>query len=475
MGRVARGGARGPDAPDEIRHRLGGEKISNDPDDLDAARSDFAPMPGFLADLFSRPPAAVVRPATAREAAEAVSTCFGRRTTVVPRGGGTSGLGGAVPVRGGVVIDLTRLSRLIDIDEAKGAVTVEAGAVWDDVVLSLEHEGWTVPACPTSGAASTIGGWVSTGGYGAGTLEHGNFHARIVSLEVALPSGLLVETSGPGGRYSVSSFAGMEGQMGVVTRVTFPIVRAPEKRAAFAVALAGLAEGISLCGRLAALEEPPHWIEVAAGGAAGLYGGGWDGPVLLIAVEGTAARVGGFTARLKKLLEGTGLDLDSSLDVRRLWARKLSGLREGREERSIASGAVLVGAEALGPLVSHIMERRGGPMLECRPVDRATTLVTARFRTDRERLGLFGALARARAFVAAAVRMGGVPYGVGLWNSPYIDVILGGRGEELRRIKAEVDSFGIMNPGKFFSMTTRWGLRVPGWAARACFRLAGLS
>ena len=97
------------------------------------------------------------------------------------------------------------------------------------------------------------------------------------------------------------------------------------------------------------------------------------------------------------------------------------------------------------------------------------------YHEERGRLSPLRALARVRGMVARGVGMGGVPYGVGLWNSPYIDVVLGSRKKELRRIKSEVDRLRIMNPGKFFHMTTRSGLRIPGWAMSAYFGIAGRS
>lgn len=480
MGKGGRLPARqgGSDAPHAIRLRIGDEKVSTSIEDTEAARFDFTPMPGALAGVFSKVPEAVVRPETAQEAADAVGICFEERSRVVPRGAATSGLGGAVPVRGGVVIDLTGLSSVVDIDRENGAATVEAGARWSDVIEALGQEGFAPPSYPTSASSSTVGGWISSGGYGAGTLRHGNIHAQVMSLEVGLPSGFLVKATGEEGRYSIPSFAGTEGQLGVITKATFRVVPSPEKRATFVVGLSDIRDGVSLLEDLVALEEPPHAVELANSRAAGLYGSGWDRPVLIATGEGSSSEIDGLSARLKDLNAGTDAEIDTSLDAREAWARKMSSLGQSRDEKPYVSGGIVLDAESARVFILYITEmsaRDSDLLFECLAVDRGKTLVSVGYKAERERLSPLKALARVRGLVAAGVGMGGVPYGVGLWNSPYIDVILGSRKKDLRRIKGEVDRLRIMNPGKFFSMTTRSGLRVPGWAIKAYFGIAGRS
>jgi FAD/FMN-containing dehydrogenase len=480
MGRGGRvpGRQAGSDAPHGIGLRIGDERVSTSQADTEAARSGFSPIPGALSRLFSRTPEAVVRPTTAGEAAEAAGICLEEHTRMVPRGAATSGLGGVVPVRGGVVIDLTRLDRILDIDRKSETAAVEAGARWGDVVAGLEHEGFAPPAYPLSAGMSTVGGWASVGGYGAGTLRHGNFRRHIVSLEAALPSGFLVEATGEEGRYSIPSFAGTEGQMGVITRVTFSLRRAPERRATLVIHLKEFSGGVRLYEKLAALERPPFALELLSPGAARLHAESWGGPVLVMAEEGGADEVERSVTALRDALGGSGLEPDPSSDARALWNDKLTTLLNRREEAPFYSGGVIMGHDRLPGFISYILERSAGdPDLfsEYLAVDRMKTLVTVGYSADRRRLSPLRALARVRSIVDAGAALGGVPYGAGLWNSPYIDVILGGRKKELRRIKNEVDRLRIMNPGKFFSMTTRSGLRMPGWAMRAYFGIAGRS
>lgn len=466
------------DAPHSIALRIGDDRVSTSPEATEAARHDFSPVPGLPGRVFSRDPEGVIRPATAQEAADTVGVCFEERTRVVARGSATGGLGGVVPVRGGVVVDLIGLTGVKDIDRQGATATVGAGAIWDDVIGDLGREGLAPLAYPSSSSGSTVGGWVSSGGYGAGTLRHGNFHAHIKVLQVGLPSGFLVDATGGGGRYSIPSFAGTEGQIGVVTSATFSVKPAPEKRATYLIRLSRFEDGIHLYLKLAALESPPNSVDLLSRNAASEFGAGWDSPCLMVTAEGDAPEVERLADALKELLVGSGLEIDASFEARELHKTRLSALKDGCEDRPFYSGSVLIGTDGLDRLVSNIVNLRtgdSGPAFECRAVDRGKNLVTAGFKAGGGGLSPMRAFALARGMVATGVAMGGVPYGVGIWNSPYIDVILGGRKKGLRRIKSEVDRLRIMNPGKFFSMTTRSGLPVPGWVLRAYLGVAGRS
>jgi FAD/FMN-containing dehydrogenase len=420
------------DAPHSIALRIGDEKVSTSSRDTEIARVEFTPMPGALGKVFSKEPDAVVRPATSQDAADAIGLCFEERTRVVPRGAATAGLGGAVPVRGGVVIDLTGLNEVVDLDRGNATAKVEAGALWGDVIDKLGSEGFAPLAYPSSACGSTVGGWVSSGGYGAGTLKHGNFRAQVTSLEVGLPSGFLVEATGGDGRYSIPSFAGTEGQIGIITSVTFPVKRTPEKRITYVIRLSRFEDGLRLCRDLAALDGPPHSVDLVNRGAAGFFGERWDTPFLLVADEGSAVEVDRFSGGVKEAIGGGGPDLDSSFDARELYKTRFSVLKKGDGDRPFYYGSVLMDGHGLDRFIPYIMKRSEGDndlALECRVVDRGTTLVTAGYRAGGENLSPMAAFARVRSIVAAAAGMGGVPYGAGLWNSPYIDVILGGPEE----------------------------------------------
>jgi glycolate oxidase len=253
--------------------------------------------------------------------------------------------------------------------------------------------------------------------------------------------------------------------------------RLAERRASWVIRVPALSDGLSIYNRLMGLEDLPYSLEIVSPGRPGPYGEMGNAPLLLATQEGGAADVEARAARIKEALSGTGLELDATAEARDLWKKRFSNLLERREEGSFQSAGLLLGDDALEGFISYL--RGGGPGGEnlgfvCSAVERGKSLVTVGcFSGGAGEPSPLGAFARVRKAIAAGVGMGGVPYGVGIWNSPYIDVILGDRRRELRRIKREVDRLGIMNPGKFFSMTTRSGLPVPGWVLGVYLGLAG--
>ncbi|GAG74992.1 unnamed protein product, partial [marine sediment metagenome] len=106
--------------------------------------NDLMPIPKMIKTLFKTMPAAVVKPRTVQEISAVLSYCSYNQITVVARGGGSSGLFGAVPKRGGILLDLTDLSEVVEVDEIGEFVTTEAGVTWWELDRRLKSEGFAV-------------------------------------------------------------------------------------------------------------------------------------------------------------------------------------------------------------------------------------------------------------------------------------------------------------------------------------------
>ena len=92
---------------------------------------------------------------------------------IVPRGGGTGIYGGAVPVDGGILVDLTRLSGVVDVNREEDLATVRAGSRWTQVESELQPYGLATCVYPTSAPTATVGGWLAQGGAGLGSYAFG--------------------------------------------------------------------------------------------------------------------------------------------------------------------------------------------------------------------------------------------------------------------------------------------------------------
>ncbi|MFH1491658.1 MAG: FAD-linked oxidase C-terminal domain-containing protein [Pseudomonadota bacterium] len=177
-------------------------------------------------------PEAALWPKTSREVSEILSLANRHRIPVTPRGAGTSLSGGAVPVSGGIVMDLSRMNRIMDIRIRDRLTVVQPGVVYGDLEKALEPYGFFFPPDPASGKVCTIGGNVGTNAGGIRGAKYGVTRDYVMALEVVLPDGRLMRT-GSGCMKSVSGydltrlFVGSEGTLGVFTEITLKISPKP--------------------------------------------------------------------------------------------------------------------------------------------------------------------------------------------------------------------------------------------------------
>ena len=151
-----------------------------------------------------------------------------RRIPVIPRGAGTGLAGAAVPVRAGLVMDMCRMNRLIEIRIADRLAVVQPGVVYADLQKALAPDGFFFPPDPASGKVCTIGGNVATNAGGIRGAKYGVTRDYVLGLEVVLAGGRIMRT-GSSCMKSVSGydltrlFVGSEGTLGVVTEITLKI------------------------------------------------------------------------------------------------------------------------------------------------------------------------------------------------------------------------------------------------------------
>jgi FAD/FMN-containing dehydrogenase len=134
-------------------------------------------------------PDGVVQPESEPELIELVRFAAQNEIHITPRGKATSGYGGAIPLKKGLVVDFYRMKKILRIDAEKQTATVEAGVVWEKLDKELAKDNLTLRLYPTSYPSSTVGGWVAQGGAGIGSYESGWFQDNVLSARVVLPDG----------------------------------------------------------------------------------------------------------------------------------------------------------------------------------------------------------------------------------------------------------------------------------------------
>jgi glycolate oxidase len=174
-------------------------------------------------------PALVTLPGNTAEVQAVVRLCNEERIPFVARGAGTGLSGGALPVAEGIVISLARLTRILEIDVEQGHVVVEPGVANLDVTRAVAGDGFYYAPDPSSQQVCTIGGNIAENSGGAHCLKYGFTVNHVLAAEIVLPDGELIELSvwddGPG---LLGAFIGSEGTLGIATKLTLRILRAPE-------------------------------------------------------------------------------------------------------------------------------------------------------------------------------------------------------------------------------------------------------
>lgn len=422
-------------------------------------RDTFA-LPRWTDLLFATMPRAVVKPARTEEVASVVRFCYDRGIPVVPRGAGTSGLFGAVPKKGGIVLDLRALSNPVEIDRERAIVDTGAGISCWDLDRRLRKESLALTSYPSSAFSATLGGWIMGSGLGIGSLAHGAVFDQIISIETVMPDGtrrVFAATEGLEWLY------GSEGTLAIVTRVSLKARRAPEAASRFFVYFADSSSLFGFVRSLTGGTPLPFSMEIfdasylallkAAGLDATTFSGG-DGAVL-VAYEGDSGSVDEGREFLKEQVSLHCGEMRDGAEAE--WGQRFNMLRVRRAVPGILPIGVHVPVAHLDRFfkAARTQGKRELALLG-QVVSPDDCMVMAFAATDESRpVEHTAALSLPRRILQLACAFGGKPGGgIGVWNAPYKKTIRGPRAlKTLKEKKKELDPKAILNPGMWFDGT----------------------
>ncbi|TET53771.1 MAG: FAD-binding protein, partial [Anaerolineales bacterium] len=208
----------------ELQEAIGEEKVLSSPVDLIAYSFDGT-FEQHAPDVF-------VLPETNEDVSAVVKVASRLEVPVVARGMSSGLAGGSIPFSGGVVMSLTRMNRILEIDEENMTVSVEAGVVTADLQAEVEKLGLFFPPDPSSNRQSTIGGNIACDAGGPRCLKYGVTGDYVLGLTVVLSDGRLLETGGKSiknvvGYDLTSLFVGSEGTLGIITGALLRLAAKP--------------------------------------------------------------------------------------------------------------------------------------------------------------------------------------------------------------------------------------------------------
>ena len=220
----------------ELADAVGEAYVSTRASDLLVYSTDWSWMPQMWLDRGGEPvaPDVIVHPGSPEEISRVLQIANVYRMPVVPWGGGSGTQGGAAPIYGGILLDVKRLDKILEIDEVSLTVRAQAGIVGTELEWALNEKGLTLPHYPASANAATLGGYLAARGSGVISTKYGKAEDLVLSIEAVMPDGTIIRTppvrshaSGPG---LLNFLVGSEGTLGVITEATMQIEHLPETR-----------------------------------------------------------------------------------------------------------------------------------------------------------------------------------------------------------------------------------------------------
>lgn len=447
--------------------------------DLDQYRSDWWAL-SLIRSRRGEPdplPLGALKPRSSEEVAEVLRWASSRQIGVVPRGGGSGVCGGAVPGPDSIVLDLTSMNRILELDDHSLTVSAEAGVYGPDLEAAVGDKGMTLGHVPQSFHISTLGGWISTKATGQTSTLYGGIENRVLGLKAVLSDGTVV-ASPAFPRASTGPdwwrlFIGAEGTLGVVVEATLSVVSIPAEHAwleiFFGTGTDAFLRGLDFLRRMIRSGIQPAVVRLydEADSAFNFGSLGIGGSMAILRFEGSMGLIDEQVKAAMGVLADQGTVIEKGAGEH-WWGHRFKAAETYRE--------ILSGKGALGPLaVVDTLEVAGtwtqmpglyrevseALMAECDAVlthashiypsgaNYYFTFLINSASDEAEAETRYRAAWKAGLDATVSAR-GTISHhhGIGLMKAPWMKSELGSGIEALSRIKAALDPGGRMNPGK---------------------------
>jgi FAD/FMN-containing dehydrogenase/ferredoxin len=422
---------------------------------------DQSDIPRFLSMImFNVSPDVVVQPGSREAVSSILRFAASKGVTAIPRGSASSPFGGSVPVRGGIVVDMSAMNKIIEIDAERGEARVETGVRWADLDQELEKKALTLNSSPSS-KFSTVGGWIATGGIGLNSFSKGRLSKSVLSVELVTPDGAIRELSKLDPEFQ--AVFGSEGQLGVVTAATILVRSKPKISRPHLVFFDDYRSAFAFARGLAGSTVHPSHIIFESSSKFALIDkmlGKGHFPIkeaILVNVEGDAAE-----QSFQSFLKTAGLEEEKEYLARYMWNERYFPMKIRRFGPGLLGSEVLVPLDILPDAIEKSMalccELDLKPIFEVHFLDDGRGLLLCFYVTDQGNIVTYTMDAVKSMLITARLIQGGAkPYSIGVWFFPFSDAEEKDRVRRLLDAKKILDPQGVMNTGKYFSLSGRFG------------------
>jgi glycolate oxidase len=460
----------------ELRHVVGAEAVVVSANDLRIFERDGS-IEGALPD-------AVVLASTTEQVARVIKVAARHKIPVVPRGAGTGLSGGAVTIKGGIALQVTRMRRILDIDPVAQTALVEPGVVNAELSLVAAQQGLFYAPDPSSQKACTIGGNAAENSGGPHCLYYGVTTNHVLGMEVVLADGSVHWVSGDSpdrvGYDLCGILVGSEGTLCAITKVKVRLLRIPPSVSTMLAAFPSIDTASQAVSAVIGHGIVPAALEmmdsVTVGAVEAHYRAGYPtdaGAVLLVEVDGTAESTRELSDAIGKILSenhGYGLrEAQSPAERELLWAGRKGAigalgrikpnyyLHDGVVPRSrlpqVLSAVGEIGEHYRLP-VANVFHAGDGNLHPNILFDMRDTQVLHQVESAGEEM------------LRAVVELGGAlsgEHGIGLEKNAYMPwTYTPDDLQAMHRVKDVLDPDGILNPGKVFPDPERKQVHLAG-------------
>src|SRR5438874_5320677 len=461
---------------EELRRVVGRESVIDSANDLRIFERDGS-IEGAMPD-------AVVLASTTQQVSDVIKIAAKHHIPVVPRGAGTGLSGGAVTIRGGIALQVTRMRRIIEIDAAAQTALVEPGVVNQELSLAAAQHGLFYAPDPASQKACTIGGNAAENSGGPHCLYYGVTTNHVLGMEVVLADGSVHWVSGDSpdriGLDLCGGLVGSEGTLCAITKIKVKLLRIPTSVATLLAAFPSIEDasqavsGVIGHGIVPAALEMMDRVTVGAGEAH--YHAGYPtdaGAVLLVQVDGIPESTRELTAAIARILtENQGYamrEAQTPAERELLWAGRKGAIGAlGRIKPNYYLHDGVVPRSRLPQVLSAVGEIGEHYKLPVANVFHAGdgNLHPNILFDMRDRDVLHQVEDAGEEMLRAVVELGGAlsgEHGIGLEKSAFMPWVYSPDDlDAMHRVKDTLDPGGLLNPGKIFPDPSRRQVRLAG-------------
>lgn len=430
---------------------------------------DIAEIPSMIRPIIGNTiPDAVVQPANEEEVVTLVNWARDKGIALTPRGRATSGYGGAVPVKNGIVVDSYRLGKVKSVDKNAMTAVVEPGIIWETLDRKLAKDGLTLRLYPTSYMSSTVGGWLAQGGAGIGSYESGWFIDNVLSARVVLPNGQVKSFSGS----ELDVISDAEGITGFITEVTLKLMQA-EELSVLAIAIKETSDLQSFLEDFIKADLPvwstlfinPQMAALKNKSPLMVH---WDHAsehrimlpeAYLVIITARAKDIENVKVGVSKLAAADKGEYLSQEMADHEWENRFKTMTVKRLGPSLVPAEVIIPLENLAggmDEISRVVDQplvKEGVLIKNGRAGKPEVVILGFIPADQRKFKYNFVFALSLTIMKAAEKFGGGAYATGLFFAAKAKNILGeDRLNRLKAYKKEVDPGGFMNPGKVTGM-----------------------